>query len=124
MNRNDNLSSAEYAELVHAARKLVAAVERAIHRSEVVFAVAMGLTIAASLLGLDLVATITSVIAVGALGGGLILLMARLALGPAPAEVAITTTPTELVEHPANGSAGPATGSGPATATNRRILRK
>lgn len=123
MNRNDDLSSAEYAELVRAASDLVAAVERAIHRSEVVFAVALGLTIAASLLDLDPVAKITSVVAVGALGGGLILLMARLALGPAPAEVA-TTAPAELVEHPANGSAGPATGSGPATAENGVIPTK
>jgi hypothetical protein len=123
VNRNDNLSPTEYADLVRAARELVAAVERAIHRSEVVFAVAMGLTIAASLLNLQPVATTTSVVAVGALGGGLILVMARIALGPMPAEVA-HTAPAEALPSPANGSARPATGSGPATAENGVIPPK
>lgn len=123
MNRNDNLSSAEYAELVHAARELVAAVERAVRRCGAVFVIATGGAVAGTALGLDLVASLAAVVAVIAFTAALISLMARIALGPMPAEVA-TTTPAELVEHPANGSGGPATGSGTATATNRRILRK
>jgi hypothetical protein len=45
------------------------------------------------------------------------------ALAIEAAEVA-ATTPAEPVETTANGSGTPATGSGPATGTNRRILRK
>lgn len=45
------------------------------------------------------------------------------ALAIEAAEVA-ATTPNGPVETVADGSGSPATGSGPATATNRRILRK
>lgn len=123
MNRNDNLSPNEYAELVRDARQLVAAVERAVRRTGTVFAVALGLTVAATALGLDLVATLAAVVAVIAFTAALVSLMARIALGPMPTEVA-TTTPAEALPSPANGSGGPATGSGAATGENRRILRK
>ncbi|WP_454858437.1 hypothetical protein [Promicromonospora soli] len=123
MNSNDNLSPTEYAELVRDARELVAAVERAVRRTGAVFVVTMGLTVAATALGLDLVASITAVVAVIAFAATLISLMARIAIGPMPAEVA-TTTPTEAPPSLANGSAGPATGSGPATAENGVIPTK
>ncbi|MFC8797893.1 hypothetical protein ACFT2C_09170 [Promicromonospora sp. NPDC057138] len=123
MNRNDNLSPTEYAELVRDARQLVAAVERAVRRTGAVFVVTMGLTVAATALGLDVVASLAAVVAVASFAVALVSLMARIALGPMPAEVA-TTTPAALVEHPANGSAGPATGSGTATAENGVIPTK
>jgi membrane glycosyltransferase len=123
VNRNDNLSPTEYAELVRDARELVAAVERAVRRAGIVFVVTMGLTVAATALGLDLIASLAAVVAVIAFTAALVSLMVRIAIGPMPAEVA-TTTPAEALPSAANGSGGPATGSGPATATNRRILRK
>lgn len=123
MNQNDNLSPQEYSDLVRDARELVAAVERAGRRTGVVFVVTMGLTVAATALGLDLIASLTAVIAVIAFTAALVSLMARIAIGPMPAEVT-TTTPAEDPPSLANGSGTPATGSGPATATNRRILRK
>ncbi|WP_129787732.1 hypothetical protein [Promicromonospora panici] len=123
MNRNDNLSPTEYAALVRDARALVAAVERGVRRTGAVFAVTMGLTVAGTALGLDLVASLAAVVAVTAFTAALVLLVARIALGPAPTEVGVTT-PAGLIEHPANGSGRPATGSGAATPTNRRILRK
>lgn len=91
MNRNDNLSPSEYADLVHDARELVAAVERAVRRTGAVFVVTMGLTVAATALGLDLVASLAAVVAVIAFTAALVSLMARIAIGPMPAEVATTT---------------------------------
>jgi hypothetical protein len=123
VNRNDNLSPTEYAELVRDARQLVAAVERAVRRTGVVFVAAMGLTVAGTALGLDLVATLAALVAVTALTAALISLMARIAIGPMPAEVA-TTTPAEAPPSPATGSGRPATGSGPATARNGVIPTK
>jgi hypothetical protein len=123
VNRNDNLSPTEYAELVRDARELVAAVERAVRRTGTVFVAAMGLAVAATALGLDLIASLAAVVAVIAFTAALVSLMARIAIGPMPAEVA-TTTPAEALLSAASGSGSPATGSGPATATNRRILRK
>ncbi|WP_369370760.1 hypothetical protein AB1046_18510 [Promicromonospora sp. Populi] len=123
MNRNDNLSPTEYADLVRDARELIAAVERAIRRTGAVFVVTMALTVAATALGLELVASLAAVVAVTAFTAALVSLMVRIAIGPMPAEVA-TTTPAALVEHPANGSGGPATGSGPATAGNGVIPTK
>ena len=123
MNSNDNLSPTEYAELVHDARELVAAVERAVRRTGAVFAVALGVTVAATALGLDLVASLAAVVAVIAFTAALVSLMCRIALGPVPAEVA-ATTPAEAPPSAANGSGRPATGSGPATARNGVIPTK
>lgn len=123
MNRNDNLSPTEYAELVRDARELVAAVERAVRRTGAVFAATLGLTVAATALGLDLVATIAAVVAVTAFTTALVSLMARIALGPMPAEVA-TTTPAQALPSAAIGSGRPATGSGAATAENGVIPPK
>lgn len=127
MNRNDTsaetMSPDEYAELVRDARTLVAAVERAVRRTGAVFAVALGLTVAATALGLDLVATLAAVVAVIAFTAALVSLMARIALGPVPAEVAPAAS-SGAVEAPQIGSARAATGSGAATGENRRILRK
>ena len=123
MNRNDNLSPTEYAELVRDARELVAAVERAIRRTGAVFVIAAGGAVAGTALGLDLVASLAAVVAVIAFAAALISLMVRIALGPMPAEVA-ETTPADVVEHPSTGSAGPATGSGSATAENGVIPTK
>ncbi|MEU4364376.1 hypothetical protein [Promicromonospora sp. NPDC023987] len=123
MNRNDNLSPTEYAELVRDARQLVTAVERAIRRTGAVFAVTMGLTVAGSALGLDLIASLAAVVAVTAFTAALVTIMCRLTLGPMPDEVA-TTTPAEASPGLANGSARPATGSGPATAENGVIPTK
>lgn len=123
MNRNDNLSPTEYAELVRDARELVAAVERAIRRTGAVFVVTMGLTVAATALGLELVAPLAAVVAVIAFAAALISLMVRIALGPMPAEVA-TTAPAGAPPSLVIGSAGPATGSGPATAENGAISTK
>ncbi|GAA4692093.1 hypothetical protein APR04_005774 [Promicromonospora umidemergens] len=123
MNSNDNLSPTEYADLVRDARQLVAAVERAIRRTGAVFVAAIGLTVAATALGLDLVASLAAVVAVTAFTAALVSLMARIALGPMPAEVA-TTTPAEALPIPANGSGRPATGSGRATAENGVIPPK
>lgn len=92
MNRNDTstegMSPAEYAELVGQARELVTAVERAIRRTGAVFVTALGLTIAATALGLDLVATLAAALAVTALAAALVTVIARIALGPMPPEVA------------------------------------
>lgn len=121
--RTERMSPAEYAELVRDARAIVAAVERGTRRTAAVFVLTLGATVGASALGWDLAATLTCVVAVIAFTVSLLLLMARIALGAPPAEVA-DTTPAGPVENPANGSGGPATGSGPATAENRRILRK
>jgi membrane glycosyltransferase len=123
VNSNDNLSPTETAELIRDARQLVAAVERAVRRTGAVFIAAMGLTVAGAALELDLVASLAAIVTVAAFAAALVTLMARIALGPMPADVA-TTTPTEAPPGAANGSGTPATGSGPATATNRRILRK
>ena len=123
MNEDDTMSPAEYAELVRDARAVVAAVERAVRRTAVVFVVALSVTVATSALGLDLVATIASVIAVIAFTAALLMLMARIALGPMPVEVA-PTTPAGAVESAPNGSGGPATSSGPATAENGVIPTK
>lgn len=123
MNRNDNLSLTEYAELVRDARELVAAVERAVRRTGTVFVVTMGLTVAATALGLDLVASLAAVVAVIAFTAALVSLMARIAIGPMPAKVA-ATTPAEAPPSMANGSGGPATGSGTATARNGVIPTK
>ncbi|GAB4087053.1 hypothetical protein GCM10028784_36830 [Myceligenerans cantabricum] len=123
MNSNDNLSPTEYAELVRDARELVAAVELAVRRTGAVFVVALGVTVASKALGLDLVATIAAVVAVIAFTATLVTVMCRIALGPAPAEVA-HTTPAALIENPAIGSGRPATGSGPATAENGVISTK
>lgn len=123
MNENDNLSPAEYAELARDARAVVAAVERAVRRTTAVFVVALGLTVAASALGLDLAATIAAALTVTAFTAALVTLMIRIALGAPPAEVAVTT-PAEASPGLANGSGGPATGSGPATAENGVIPTK
>lgn len=123
MNQNDDMTPQEYADLVRDARALVAGMERATRRTATVFVIAMGATIAATALDLDPIASFSSVIAVLAFASALILLMARIALGPAPAEVA-TTTPAGALSSPANGSAGPATGSGPATAETGVIPTK
>ncbi|WP_129782907.1 hypothetical protein [Promicromonospora panici] len=88
MNRNDTMSPTEYADLVRDARALVAAVERGVRRTGAVFVATMGLTVAGTALGLDLVASLAAVVAVTAFTAALVLLMARIALGPAPAEVA------------------------------------
>ncbi|MFJ3403455.1 hypothetical protein [Promicromonospora sp. NPDC090134] len=123
MNSNDNLSPTEYADLVRDARELVAAVERAVRRTGTVFVVAMGLTVAATALRVPVVGEVAAVVAVTAFTAALVSLMARIALGPMPAEVA-ATTPAGALPSPANGSGGPATGSGPATAENGVISTK
>lgn len=127
MNRNDtsteDMSPAEYAELVRDARELVTAVERATRRTGAVFVATLGLTVAATALGLPVVGEVAAVVAVIAFTVALVMLMARIALGPMPAEVA-HTTPAEAPPSPANGSARAATGSAAATGGNRRILRK
>lgn len=123
MNRNDNLSPTEYAELVRDARQLVAAVERAVRRTGAVFVAALGLTVAATALRVPVVGEVAAVVAVIAFAAALVSLMCRIALGPMPAEVA-TTTPAGALPGTANGSGSPATGSGPATAENGVIPTK
>ncbi|MCP2266401.1 hypothetical protein ACFQHV_06540 [Promicromonospora thailandica] len=127
MNRNDTstegMSPAEYAELVREGRELVAAVERATRRTGAVFVVTMGLTIAATALGLPVVGEVAAVVAVIAFTAALVMLMARIALGPMPAEVG-PAAPSGAVAVPQIGSGSPATGSGAATAENGVIPPK
>jgi hypothetical protein len=127
MNRNDTnveaMSPAECAELVRDARELVTAVERATRRTGALFVAALGLTVGSTALNLPVVGEVAAVVAVIAFTVALVMLMARIALGPMPAEVA-PTAPSAVVEVPHIGSARPATGSGPATGENRKILRK
>lgn len=122
MNHTDTMTPTEYAELVRDARAIVAAMERALRRTGAVFAVASVLTVAAVVLRLELAASITSVIAAGAFGAAVLLLVARLALGDAPGDA--DPAPVWVVESVADGSARPATGSGPATAENGVIPTK
>ncbi|MFI2365658.1 hypothetical protein [Promicromonospora sp. NPDC019610] len=123
MNSNDSLSPTEYAELVRDARELVAAVECAVRRTGAVFVASLGVTVAATALGLDLVATLAALVAVTAFVAALVTVMVRISLGPMPAEVA-HTTPAEALPSAAIGSGRPATGSGAATAENGVIPTK
>ena len=123
MNRTDTMTPAEHAELVRDARTIIAAVERALTRTTAVFVAASVLTIAAMVLNLLPVASITASVALGAFGLALLLLVARIALGPVPDEVA-TTTPVEPLADRGTGSGSPATGSSPATPANGVISPK
>lgn len=123
MNRTDTMTPAEHAELVRDARTIITAVERALQRTTAVFVAASVLTIAAMVLNLLPVASVTSAIALGAFGLALLLLVTRVALGPVPDEVA-TTTPVQAPADPATGSGSPATGSSAATPGNGVITPK
>ncbi|WP_275001238.1 hypothetical protein [Promicromonospora iranensis] len=123
MNRNDTMTPQEYAGLVRDARELAAAVERAVRRTGAVFVVTMGVTVASTALGLDLVASLAAVVAVASLAVALVSLVARIALGPMPAEVT-HAAPAGPGETAPNGSGRPATGSGTATAENGVIPTK
>ena len=127
MNHNDTsaetMSPAEHAQLVREARELVTAVERATRRTGTVFVTASGIAVAATALGVPVVGEVAAVVAVIAFTAALVTLMARIALGPMPAEV-VPAAPSGAVEALQIGSASPATGSGPATGVNAVIPTK
>lgn len=107
----ETMSPAEYAELARDARELVTAVERATRCTGAVFVAALGLTIAATALGLPVVGEVTAVVAVAAFTAALVMLMARIGLGPMPPE-ATADTALDASSTPPSASDGTSTTNG------------
>lgn len=110
MSTNEHTSPEEHAALVRDARALIAAMERGVRRTGAVFVIAMFVTVAATALGLDYIASGASVVGVVAFATALIILMARIALGDAPAPLDEATTDVAR-SAPQGSDAAPETGS-------------
>lgn len=113
-----DMSPAEYADLVRDAHAVIDVLERVAHRSGAVFVLASVAAFGALLLNLEPVATVTATTALLGFGAGLIATVARIALGDAP------PLPEEASTEVAQVAIRPATGSATATPRNGGIPPK
>ncbi|MFE7506538.1 hypothetical protein [Promicromonospora sp. NPDC057488] len=118
MSTTEQMTPAEHAALVRDAITLVNAVETGITRTGAVFASASALTVANLALGLHPVAQVLAAVAALAFLAAVVLVVTRIALGPAPEPLPeVATGVAQVAERPATGSA-------PATPENGGISTK
>jgi len=118
MSTTEQMTPAEHAALVRDAITLVNAVETGITRTGAVFASASVLTVANLALGLRPVAQVLAAVAALAFLAAVVLVVTRIALGPAPEPLPeVATGVAQVAERPATGSA-------PATPENGGISTK